>query len=61
MTMHPYMWQELARQRERALRRWAERYVQIRSGRRRPESARQRADWALARIGLALAGGSGDA
>ena len=60
-TMHPYMWEELARQRERELRRWAERYAQPRSGRRRPESARQRADRALARIGLALARGSGDA
>ena len=55
------MWEELARQRERELRRWAERYAQLRSGRRRPEPARQRADRALARIGLALARGSGDA
>jgi len=55
------MWEELAGQRERELRRWAERYAQLRSGRRRPESARQRADRALARIGLTLARGSGDA
>jgi hypothetical protein len=59
--MHPYMREELVRQRERELRRWAERYAQPRSGRRRPESARQRADRALVRIGLALARGSGDA
>jgi hypothetical protein len=55
------MWEELARRRERELRRLAERYTQFRSGRRRPESARQRADRALARIGLALARRSCDA
>ncbi len=60
-TMHPYMREELARQRERELRRWAERYGLLRSGRRRPESVRQRAGRALAGIGLALARGSGDA
>lgn len=60
-TMHPYMWEELARPRERELRRRAERYARVRSGRRRPESARQRTDRALARIDLALARGSGDA
>jgi hypothetical protein len=59
--MHLYMREELARQRERELRRWAERYAQLGSSRRRPDSARQRADRALARIGLALARGSGDA
>jgi hypothetical protein len=59
--MHPYMWEELARQRERELRRRAGRYAQLGTGRRRPEWARQRADRALARIGLALARGSGDA
>jgi len=59
--MHLYMREELARQRERELRRWAERYAQLGSSRRRPESARQHADRALARIGLALARGSGDA
>jgi hypothetical protein len=59
--MHPYMWEELARQRERELRRRAGRYAQLRSGRQRPESARRRADRALARIGLTLARGSGDA
>jgi hypothetical protein len=52
--MHLYMREELARQRERELRRWAERYAQLGSSRRRPESARQRADRTLAR-------GSGDA
>ncbi len=60
-TMHPYMREELARQRERELRRWAGRYGLLRSGRRRPESVRQRAGRALAGIGLALARGSGDA
>jgi len=59
--MHPYMREELVRQRERELRRWAERYAQLGSSRRRPDSARQSADRALARIGLALARGSGDA
>jgi hypothetical protein len=59
--MHPYMGKELARQRERELRGWAERYAELRSSRRRPESARQRADRALARIGLAPAHGFGDA
>jgi hypothetical protein len=59
--MHPYIWEELARQRERELRRWAGQYAQLGSGRRRPESARQRADRALAWIDLALARGSGDA
>jgi hypothetical protein len=59
--MHPYMREELVRQRERELHRWAELYAQLGSSRRRPESARQRADRALARIGLALARGSGDA
>ena len=60
-TMHPYMREELARERERELRRWAGRYGLLRSGRRRPESVRQRAGRALAGIGLALARGSGDA
>jgi hypothetical protein len=59
--MHPYMREELVRQREHELRRWAQRYAQLGSSRRRPDSARQSADRALARIGLALARGSGDA
>jgi hypothetical protein len=59
--MHLYMREELVRQRERELRRWAELYAQLGSSRWRPESARQRADRALARIGSALARGSGDA
>ena len=60
-TMHLYMWEELARQRERELRRWAERYAQLRSGRRRPEPAQQRADRALARMGRALPPVAGEA
>jgi hypothetical protein len=59
--MHPYIWEELARQRERELRRWVALYAQLGSGHRRPKSARRRADLALARIGFALARGSGDA
>jgi hypothetical protein len=55
------MREELTRQRERELRRRAGRYAQLRSSRRRPESARQRAGRALAGIGLALARGFGDA
>jgi hypothetical protein len=54
--------EELARQRQHELRRWAERYGQLRS-RRLPQGrpARRRASRALAGIGLALARGSGDA
>ena len=59
--MHPYMREELVRQRERELRRRAGRYAQLGSGRRRPESAWRRTGRALAGIGLALARGSDDA
>ena len=58
----PVLMDELARQREHELRRWAERYGQLRSRRlRRDHPARRRAGRALAGIGLALARGSGDA
>ena len=59
--MHPYLREELVRQRERELRRAAEPYALLGSRRRRRRPARQRAGRALARIGLALARGSGDA
>jgi len=56
MHMHPYVLEELARQRERELRRWAERYGQLRSRRlRQGRPARRRAGRALAGLGLALA------
>lgn len=62
MHMHPYVTEELARQRQHELRRWAERYGQLRSRRlRQGRPARRRAGRALAGIGLALARGSGDA
>jgi hypothetical protein len=62
MHMHPYEMEELPRQRQHELRRWAERYGQLRS-RRLPQGrpARRRVGRALAGIGLALARGSGDA
>lgn len=59
MHMHPSVMEERARQREHELRRWGERYGQLRSRRlRQDHPARRRA---LAAIGLALARGSGDA
>ena len=62
MHMHPSVMEELARQREHELRRWAERYGQLRSRRlRQDRPARRRAGRAFAGIGLALARGSGDA
>ena len=62
MHMHPSVMEELARQREHELRRWAERYGQLRFRRlRQGRPARRRAGRALAGIGLALARGSGDA
>ena len=62
MHMHPSVMEERARQREHELRRWAERYGQLRSRRvRQDHPARRRAGRALAGIGLALARGSGDA
>jgi hypothetical protein len=57
----PYLREELARQRGRELRKAAERYAQLGSRRRQRRPARQRGGRALARIGLALARGSGDA
>jgi hypothetical protein len=58
--MHPYLMEELARERERELRRRAERYALLGARRwRRP--VRQRAGLALAGIGFALARGTGDA
>ena len=53
--MHPYVWEELARQREREPRRSAGRYVPPRYLHRRHGSARYRAGWVLIEIGLALA------
>ena len=62
MHMHPSVMEELARQREHELRRWAERYGQFRSRRlRQDHPARRRVGRAFAGIGLALARGSGDA
>ena len=62
MHMHPSVMEELARQREHELRRWAERYGRLRSRRlRQDHPARRRAGRVLAGIGLALARGSGDA
>ena len=62
-TMHPYMIELLARQREAELRRSALRHgppvPRRRRGRRR--SVRHRAGWALVAIGLTLAHGLGDA
>ena len=61
MHVHPYVMEVLARQRQHELRRWAERYGQLRSRLRQGRPARRRAGRALAGIGLALARGSGDA
>ena len=62
MHVHPYVMEVLARKRQNELRRWAERYGQLRSRRlRQGRPARRRAGRALAGIGLALARGSGDA
>ena len=60
--MHPYLAQEIARQREDELRRSAKRYGQLRPRRkRRPGSAWHRAGWVLIEIGLTLVHSSGDA
>ena len=61
MHMHPYVMDELARQRQHELRGWAEGYGQLRSRRLGQGLARRRAGRALAGIGLALARGSRDA
>jgi hypothetical protein len=53
--MHLYVREELARQRERELRRSAGRCVPPRHLHRRHGSARYRAGWVLIEIGLALA------
>jgi hypothetical protein len=58
--MHPYLMEELARQRERELRRPAQRYALL-GPRRRRRPARHRPGRALVGIGLALARGSSDA
>ena len=50
-----YIREELARQRERELRRSAARYTPPRHLHRRQGSARYRAGWVLIEIGLALA------
>ena len=55
--MHPYLMEELARQRERELRLPAQRYA-LPGPRRRRGPARHRPGRALAGIGLALARGS---
>jgi hypothetical protein len=55
--MHPYLLEELARQRERELRKPAPRYAQP-GPRRRRRPARHRPGRALTGIGLALARGS---
>ena len=54
-TMHPYMMEELARQRERELRRLAQQHALLGPHRRRRCPARRRPGPALAGIGLALA------
>ena len=54
--MHPYLMEELTRQRERELRRPTLRYALLRPRRRR-RPARHRPGRALARPGLALARG----
>jgi hypothetical protein len=62
MFMHPYVTEELARQREQELRRSVRRYTPPRQLRRRRRGCiRHRAGWVLIEIGLALAQGSGDA
>ena len=53
--MHPYVSEELARQREQELRRSAGRYTPRRHLHRRHGSARYRAGWVLIEVGLALA------
>ena len=55
MYTHPYVREELARQREQDLRRSAGRYTPPRHMHRRHGSARYRAGWVLIEIGLALA------
>ena len=55
MYMPPHIREELARQRERELRRSAGRYTPPRHLHRRYGSARYRAGWVLIEIGLALA------
>ena len=58
--MHPYLVEELARQRERELRRPAQRYALL-GPRRRRRPARRRPGRAFAGIGQSLARGSRDA
>ena len=53
--MHPYVREELARQREQELRRSAGRSTPPRHMHRRHGAARYRAGWVLIEIGLALA------
>jgi nuclear transport factor 2 (NTF2) superfamily protein len=53
--MHPYVREELARQREQELRRSAGRYRPPQQRHRRHGAARYRAGWVLIEIGLALA------
>ena len=53
--MHPYVREELARQREQELRRSAGRYTPPRHMHRRHGSARYRARWVLIEVGFALA------
>jgi len=60
--IHPYLAQEIARQREDESRMSSEHYAQLRPRRkRRRRSARHRAGWVLIEIGLTLVHGSGDA
>ena len=58
--MHPYLMEELARQRERELRGPAQRYALL-EPRRRRRPARHRPGRALTGVGLALPRGSRDA
>ena len=61
MSIHAYMAQEIARQREHELRRSAQRYSQLEPHRKRHGSAMHRAGWVLIEIGLRLScAGLGD-
>ena len=59
MYIHPYVRQEIARQREHELRRSAHRYGQLEPRRKRHSPVRYRTGWMLIEIGLALTCGSG--
>jgi len=64
MLIHPYLIEELIRQREQQLRRSARRYMPRRSHPQRcptgRQAARRRAGWALVETGLVLVQGCGD-